>query len=194
MNARLFFIILVAFAVGGLVALPLVYGPEPGAGKVAIGGPFTLTSHEGKRVTEKDFQGKYMLVAFGYTYCPDICPGELQTISNALDALGPKADNIVPVFISVDPERDTVPQLAGYVQNFSPRIVGLTGTSEEIKAAAKVYRAFYKKEPSATPGDYAMSHSTFMYVMSPAGEYVTHFNYGITSEDMTAKLKKILGE
>lgn len=192
MDMRLFLIVLVAFAAGGLVALPVVYSPQQNIGTASVGGPFTLTTHEGKRVTEKDFQGRYMLVAFGYTYCPDICPSELQTITLALDALGPKADAIVPVFISVDPERDTVAQMASYVKNFSPRIVGLTGTPEEVKAAAMAYRAAYRKDPSANGADYAMSHTTFMYVMNPNGTYVTHFNYGTLSDDMAAKLKKIL--
>jgi protein SCO1 len=194
MDMRLFFIILVAFVAGGFVALPLLYNPQHTSGTATVGGPFALTNHDGKRVTEQDFRGKYMLVAFGYTYCPDICPSELQTITLALDALGAKADAIVPVFISVDPERDTVPQLANFVRNFSPRIVGLTGTPEEVKAAATAYRAGYKKEPSANGGDYAVSHTTFMYVMSPSGTYVTHFNYGVSAEDMTARLKKLLGD
>lgn len=193
MDMRLLFIVLGAFVAGGIVAMPLIFSPPQSASRSSVGGPFSLTTHEGKRVTEKDFQGKYMLVAFGYTYCPDICPSELQTIALTMDALGPKADGIVPVFISVDPERDSVVQMASYVKNFSPRIVGLTGTPEEVKSAATAYRAAYKKEPAPNGADYAVSHTTFMYVMSPDGTYVTHFNYGTSSEDMTAKLKKILG-
>jgi cytochrome oxidase Cu insertion factor (SCO1/SenC/PrrC family) len=194
MDMRLLFIVLGAFVAGGIVAMPLMFSTPQSASRSSVGGPFALTTHEGKRVTEKYFQGRYMLVAFGYTYCPDICPSELQTIALTLDALGPKADGIVPVFISVDPERDSVAQLAGYVKNFSPRIVGLTGTPEEVKAAATVYRAAYKKEPAPNGADYAVSHTTFMYVMGPDGTYVTHFNYGTSAEDMTAKLKKILGD
>ena len=198
MNPRLFFIILIAATIGGLAALTMFANDSPtgNTGKVLIGGPFALTNHEGKRVTNEDFRGKYMLIAFGYTYCPDICPGELQVIANAMDELGPKAGAIVPIFVSVDPQRDTVSHLADYVRNFSPRIVGLTGTEEEIKAAAKAYRVYYAKEtsPSSSPGnEYLVSHSTFIYLMNPNGEYVTHFAYGITSEEMVAKLKKYVG-
>ena len=198
MNARLFFVVIVAFAVGGLAALALFAdgGRRVTTGDVRIGGPFSLMNHDGKRVTHEDFRGKYMLIMFGYTYCPDICPGELQTIANALDELGPMADAIVPVFVTVDPQRDTVTKVGDYVKNFSPRIVGLTGTVEEIKAAAKAYRVYYAKEssPPPSPGnEYLISHSTFIYLMSPNGEYVTHFVYGVTSEQMAAKLKKYVG-
>jgi cytochrome oxidase Cu insertion factor (SCO1/SenC/PrrC family) len=198
MNPRLFFTVLIGLAVSGLIALAVYHGGTPGStnaeGKFT-GGPFSLITPEGKRVTEKDFRGKYMLLAFGYTYCPDICPSELQTIANTLDALGPKADAIVPVFITVDPERDTPAQLGRFVKNFSPRIVGLTGTPEEIKNAAAGYRGtVYRKEPSTSPGDYAMTHSTFIYVIDPQGIYVTHFVYGVTMEEMTGKLQEILGK
>src|SRR3712207_4659015 len=107
--------------------------------KALIGGPFALVDQDGQRVTEQTFRGKYTLVVFGYIYCPDICPAELQTIANALEALGPKADQVTPVFITIDPERDTVEQVAGYVKNFHPRFVGLTGTPQEIKEAARAY-------------------------------------------------------
>ncbi len=198
MNSRLFFIIIVAFAFGGLAALALFgnNGQRAGSGKVLVGGPFSLTNHEGKRVTDEDFRGKYLLIMFGYTYCPDICPGELQTITNAMEELGPAADAIVPAFVTVDPQRDTVAKVAEYVKNFSPRVVGLTGTEEEIKAAAKAYRVYFAKEPSSTPSpgnEYLISHSTFIYLMSPAGEYVTHFVYGVTPEQMVAKLRKYVG-
>lgn len=161
-----------------------------------VGGPFSLLNQDGKRVTERDFLGKYMLVAFGYTYCPDICPGELQVISNTMDQLGAAADKIVPVFISVDPQRDSVEHLREYVQNFHPKIVGLTGTPDEIKEAAKSYRVYYKKENSSdgNGSNYAMTHSTFIYLMSPTGKYVTHFNYGVTSEELTSKIRSIIPE
>ena len=110
-----------------------------------VGGPFTLTDQDGKKVSEKDFLGKYMLVFFGYTYCPDICPTELQVMTAALDSMGPEAEKIQPVFVSVDPERDTPEVLKSYVENFGPRLVGLTGTPEEIAAVAKAYRVYYAK-------------------------------------------------
>ena len=110
-----------------------------------VGGPFSLTDQDGRRVSEKDFLGKHMLVFFGYTYCPDICPTELQVMTAALDTLGPEAEKIQPVFVSVDPERDTPEVLKSYVENFGPRLIGLTGTPEEIAAIAKAYRVYYAK-------------------------------------------------
>src|SRR5690606_11015171 len=106
-------------------------------GEALVGGPFALTDHTGERVTDQDFRGRYMLVYFGYTWCPDVCPTELQVISSALDELGDKAAQIRPIFITVDPERDTVAQMADYVANFHPSFVGLTGSSEEVAAVAK---------------------------------------------------------
>jgi protein SCO1 len=163
------------------------------SGKALVGGPFTLTNDTGKQVTEKDYRGRYMLVFFGYTSCPDICPAGLQLISAAIENLGPKADRIAPLFISVDPERDTPEKLAAYVKNFNPRLVGLTGTPEEITAVTKAYKVYYKKVPNeASPGDYAMDHTSIIYLMDPSGEFVTHFTPTTTVEEMTAKLDKVL--
>lgn len=195
---QILIIIGVMFGIGALAAVAIQDRARDfenlGGKGTGVGGPFSLLNQDGKRVTERDFLGKYMLVAFGYTYCPDICPGELQVISNTLDQLGTAADKIVPVFISVDPQRDTVAHLREYVQNFHPKIVGLTGTPDEIKEAAKSYRVYYKKESSSdgNSSNYAMTHSTYIYLMSPTGKYVTHFNYGITSEELTSKLKDII--
>ena len=116
-----------------------------GTGTALVGGPFSLTDQDGRKVTDKDFLGKYMLVFFGYTYCPDICPTELQVMSAALDNLGAKADDIQPIFITFDPQRDTPEVLKQYVTNFHPRLIALTGTPEEIAVAAKAYRVFYSK-------------------------------------------------
>ena len=134
MSRRLFILISAAFLVGGAVALgffalntPQAPQPQLVSGKALIGGPFALTDHNGKRVTDKDFGGKHKLVFFGYTYCPDICPAELQVMSAAMDNLGDKAKDVTPVFITVDPERDTVEQMKSYVENFHPSLVGLTG-------------------------------------------------------------------
>ena len=111
-------------------------------GKSLVGGPFSLVDQTGKRVTDKDYRGKYMLVFFGYTNCPDICPAGLQVMSAALEKLGHRGDDIVPLFITVDPERDTPQKLAAYVKNFSPRLIGLTGSPSDVAAAAKAYRVF----------------------------------------------------
>jgi protein SCO1/2 len=134
-----------------------------------------------------------MLVFFGFTHCPDICPAELQVIAQALDKLGDKAKQVVPVFITVDPERDTPPVMAEYVKSFGPEFVGLTGSPEAIAAAAKAYRIAYTKvENRESPGDYNVDHSALVYLMDPEGRYVTHFSYSTNADQMAEKLGKIL--
>lgn len=147
------------------------------SGTALVGGPFTLTDQTGRKVTEKDFLGKYMLVFFGYTYCPDICPTELQVMSAALDSLGTKADVIQPVFITIDPQRDTPEVLKQYVGNFHPRLAGLTGTPEEIASVAKTYRVFFSRVENSASDTYLMDHSTIMYLMDPQGRFLKHFSY-----------------
>lgn len=162
-------------------------------GQALIGGPFTLTDHTGKRVTEQDYRGRFMLVMFGFTFCPDICPSELQLISAALDKLGPKGNRVVPIFISIDPERDTPSQLAMYVKSFHPRLIGLTGTPEEVAAAAKAYRVYAKKVTDAkSSAGYTMDHSALIYLMGPDGAYRTHFTPGTTVEALADRLAKLL--
>jgi protein SCO1/2 len=163
------------------------------SGTALVGGPFTLTDHTGRRVTEKDFLGKYTLIYFGYTYCPDVCPGELQLMAAALDEMGDKGDQIQPVFITVDPERDTVEHMAVYVPQFHDRLIGLTGSPEEVAAAAKAYRVYYAKvdDPDAT--EYLMDHSSILYLMGPDGGYVGHFTYGTKPDTLAAKLAQHLG-
>jgi cytochrome oxidase Cu insertion factor (SCO1/SenC/PrrC family) len=160
------------------------------SGTALVGGPFTLTDQTGRKVTDKDFLGKYMLVFFGYTYCPDICPTELQVMSAALDSLGPKADVIQPVFVTVDPQRDTPEVLKQYVGNFHPRLVGLTGTPEDIASAAKTYRVFFNKVENSGADTYLMDHSTIMYLMDPQGRFLKHFTYTTDA----AALAKALAE
>lgn len=197
MLPRILIIIAIAFAVGGLVALTSHTGGIPSAtqsGRALIGGPFTLTNQKGERVTDDTFRGKYMLVSFGYTSCPDVCPAELQLMANAMDLLGAKAEKVTPIFVTIDPERDTVAQMAGYVENFHPRMVGLTGTPEEIKEAAGAYRVYYARaEGASTASGYLMDHSTFLYLMDPQGQYVTHFPYGITREKLADAIAKAIG-
>jgi protein SCO1/2 len=133
-----------------------------------------------------------MLVFFGFTHCPDICPAGLQLISAALAKIGSKADRFVPIFVSVDPQRDTTEIVTNYVKNFDDRIVGLSGTPEEVAAVAKAYRVFYEKVPSdASAQDYNMNHTSIIYVMDPKGEYVTHFTPMNTVDDMAAKLQQL---
>ena len=200
MNSRLLAVSVAGFligAVGGAAVLVLSQGGQGPAvqtsGKALIGGPFTLVDQTGKTVTDQDFRGRYMLVFFGFTHCPDICPAELQVMSAALDALGPKADSVVPIFITLDPERDTQAAMAAYVKNFGPRFVGLTGSSEQIAAAAKAYRVAYSKfQQDKTSSDYSIDHSALVYLMGKDGEYITHFAYGTPASQMTDTLRRYL--
>lgn len=164
------------------------------AGSAAVGGPFTLTDHTGRQVTDAEYRGRWMLVYFGYTYCPDVCPTELSVMSQALDRLGPAADKVQPLFVSVDPERDTVPHLAGYVGLFNPRLVGLTGTPEQVAAAARAYRVYYAKVPvkDAGPENYTMDHSSFLYLMGPDGSFRGVYPAGTKPEAIADDLKKRL--
>jgi len=195
----LFVLVACAAGAGGYIALHYPETPQsPGAqetGKALIGGPFTLVNHKGETVTQADFIGKHMLVFFGFTHCPDVCPSKLSQISAVLDRLGPLAEEVAPVFISVDPERDTPERMAEYVSNFGERIVGLTGTPEQIKRVAKAFRVYYAKveiENSAT--GYLVDHSAFTYLMDENGEYVTHFAYGDSIETMTDRLRRELAD
>lgn len=175
--------------------------PHPAAqftAKPKIGGPFTLTDHTGKRVTEKDFLGKYMVVYFGYSYCPDVCPTELQVIVSALDKLGAKGEKITPLFITIDPERDTVEQMASYVGHFHKNLIGLTGSPEEIRQAARAYKVYYAKAKNDDPGkeradsDYLMNHSNIIYVMDPNGAFAAHFIHATDPGKLAGKLAKLL--
>jgi cytochrome oxidase Cu insertion factor (SCO1/SenC/PrrC family) len=199
---RLALYILAGLAVGAAAAVVFVPGVRErllpplnvkSVGTALVGGPFTLVDHTGKRVTDQDFRGKFMLVMFGFTFCPDVCPTELQLISAALDKLGPKADRVVPLFISIDPERDTPAQLALYVKSFHPRLVGLTGTPAELEAATKAYRVYVRKvpDPKSTAG-YTMDHSALIYVMGTDGAYRTHFTPGISVDALAERLGKML--
>ena len=139
-------------------------------GKAAVGGPFSLVDQTGKRVTDKDFRGRYMLVFFGYTNCPDICPSGLQVMSAALDKLGPRGADIVPILITLDPQHDTPQKLASYIKSFSPRLIALTGTDGDIAATAKAYRVFFQKVPDEQdPSHYSIDHSGLFYLMGKDG-------------------------
>ena len=198
MNGRLLTVIVAGFligAFGGAALLVLSRGGQGPAvqtsGKALIGGPFTLVGRDGKPVTDQAFRGKYMLVFFGFTHCPDICPAELQVMAAALDELGPKANDIIPIFITLDPERDTPMVVSDYVANFSPRFVGLTGTPEQIAEAAKAYRVVYSKfQEDKASSDYSIDHSALVYLMGKDGEYITHFAYGTPASQMTEALRR----
>lgn len=165
-------------------------GEAPLAG-ARIGGPFTLTDQNGKQVRDSDFAGKYRIVYFGYTYCPDVCPTDLARIGAALRTLDKQAPGIagkiVPLFISVDPERDTPAQLKQYVGNFHPRLIGLTGTPQQIAQVAKAYAIAYMKQP--TPSGYLMGHSEVAYLMGPDGKPITSLPLEKDSPAIVAELE-----
>lgn len=186
------FFVIALFAVGFAAAYWLGIGQEPPTyteGKALIGGPFSLIGTDGKRVTDKDFRGKLMLVFFGYTHCPDVCPTELQNMAEALDKLGPDANQVAPIFISVDPARDTPEALAAYVKNFGPRIIGLTGSADDIASAAKAYRVYFSSAEGGA-GNYTVDHSAFVYLMDREGNYLTHFMFNSPPETVAAAIKK----
>jgi len=184
----------VILAAGAFLGLGLRETPKGAAGTLlasAIGGPFHLVDQNGKTVTDADLKGKWSLIYFGYTHCPDACPTALNDISIALDDLGPKRDAVRPVFITVDPERDTPEVLKSYVTSFDAPILALTGTPQEIAQAAKDYRVYYAKHPEPG-GDYSMDHSSVIYVMDPEGRFTATFTPDSSPEDIATRLKKLL--
>jgi protein SCO1/2 len=159
---------LAATLLGGDAPAPSAGGVQMPQGMV-LGGPFRLTDHTGRAVTEADFAGRFMLVYFGFTYCPDVCPTELGIVAAAMDALGEQASRVTPVLITIDPERDTPAALADYVSRFHPAMVGLTGSPEQVAAAARAYRVFYAKVQRPDMTEYTMDHSSFIYLVGPDG-------------------------
>ena len=154
------------------------------AAAVKIGGPFTLTNHFGEKVTDSTYQGRFLLVYFGYGYCPDICTTELAYMAATLDAMGPAGTEVQPLFITLDPERDTFKFLSEYVTQFHSNFVGLTGTPAEIASVAKSYRVFYRRVESEEASEYLMDHSGFVYLMGPDGSFLTMFRGGTNPESI----------
>ena len=157
----------------------------------AIGGPFALVDGDGQAVTEAQFRGRWMMVYFGYTHCPDACPTALQDMANALDALGAKKAEVVAVFITVDPERDTPAVMKDYVAAFDSAIVPLTGSVEAVARVAREYRVYYARHPTSE-GGYDMDHSSIIYVMDRAGRFVTNFTHETPPDQMAAKLRTLV--
>lgn len=158
------------------------------SGRIAIGGPYALTDQDGKPRASTDFAGKYQLIYFGYTFCPDVCPTTLALEAAALDKLGPTQDRIVPVFITIDPARDKPDVLKKYLAAFGSRFVGLTGTDQQIAAVEKEFRVYAKKQP-VTNGTYAMDHSSVIYLMGPDGNLVSFFDEVTQPEELAKALK-----
>jgi protein SCO1/2 len=165
---------------------------ERGTNSAGFGGPFTLTASDGSTKTDESFRGRWMLIYFGYTHCPNICPMTLSAISRALDTLGSRGANVQPVYITIDPERDTPEQMGEYTRAFDPRIVGLTGTPQAIALVAKEYRVFYQKLPGRTRDDYSMMHSSYIYVMDPNGQYVTLITQSEDAAAIAERMREVL--
>jgi cytochrome oxidase Cu insertion factor (SCO1/SenC/PrrC family) len=157
-----------------------------------IGGPFALIDQNGMRRTNADFRGKLMLVYFGFTYCPDVCPTDLLQMALAMDQLGQAGEMVQPVFITVDPERDTAEHLREYMSLFHPRFVGLTGDAIAIQAAAGAYRVYYKKVERDDSSDYTVDHSAFIYLMGRDGEYLGFFPPGTSAERIAETIRPLL--
>jgi protein SCO1/2 len=163
------------------------------SGRVPVGGPFELTDQSGHRRTDADFRGKLVVLYFGYTYCPDVCPTELQSISLALDKLGAAAEAAQPLFITVDPERDTPARLADFVSSFHPRLIGLTGSLAEIRKTAIAYKTFFAKHSIATPGNYSVDHTGFIYLVSKDGRYLGFLPPGLAPGAIADAIRTRLG-
>jgi cytochrome oxidase Cu insertion factor (SCO1/SenC/PrrC family) len=162
-------------------------------GQPAIGGPFALVDQNGGTVTNETLKGKPTLIYFGYTFCPDVCPTSLLLMETAIDKLGPDAAKKVNlVFITIDPERDTQKLIKDYVTNFGPTFIGLTGTPEQVAAAARAYRVYFQKVPGKDGAPYLMDHSSIVYLLDRNGRFITHFTHEAKAEAIAAGVGKFL--
>lgn len=189
-----------AVAAAALVAFLLTLAGEKGMlgnspaqneSAADIGGPFALLGSDGQTVTDADFGDDFLLVSFGFTSCPDVCPTVLQSIGQALDLLGEDGNRLQPLFITLDPERDTPDMVGDYAKAFHPRLIGLTGSAQQIADAAGAYRVYYAKVP--TPDDdteYSIDHSAFVYLMAPDGAFLKHFSHASTPEEIAAGVRE----
>jgi protein SCO1 len=166
--------------------------PGTVSGEALVGGPFQLTDQDGNTVTDQTYQGKLKLIYFGFTFCPDACPTALGVMSAALDKLDVAAERVVPMLITVDPERDTPAVLKDYVSNFHPRMVGLTGTPEQIAQVAKAYRVYYQKVPGSAPDEYLMDHMLLIYLMDGDNKFVDSFGPNETPDQIADEIRKHL--
>lgn len=201
MRQRVLILVLVALAaVSAALAAMLIARSDRQAARqavadaVQIGGPLDLLDQDGRRLSEASLAGRFRLVYFGYTYCPDVCPLGLNTMAEALDRLPPDiAQKVQPIFVTVDPERDTPALLKEYVAAFHPRLIGLTGTVEEVEKVKRAWRVFARKaEQGRAAGDYLVDHSTFTYLMGPDGRYLAHFSHGTAPEQMAERIRAIV--
>jgi protein SCO1/2 len=191
---RILFFFSLGLFIAGVVAAYQIKQEESAHG-IAVtatdfGGPFTLVNTNNETVTEKEFEGKWRLIYFGFTYCPAICPTELQKMASALNDMGPVGEEIIPIFISVDPERDTVDVMRRYVELFHPRLIGLTGTVQQVEEAKKSYKIYSAKVKDDTMTDYTVDHSSFIYLMNPDDDLVRIFRIEDTAEEIIKITRK----
>jgi protein SCO1 len=189
---RLLTLISVLFASTSIISkIPTRAAVSP----LTIGGPFTLSTSDGRTVTDQTYRGKWLLVYFGYTFCPNSCPTTLLEVAAALKKLGPDAAQVQPLFITVDPQRDTPKVMRQYTESFDPRIVGLTGTPEQIAAAAQEYGAYYARHRTGPgTGDYVMDHSTYLYVVDPQGKFVRAFDTSASGDQIADALRESIAQ
>lgn len=190
---KMLIVALLLAAIGGVGAWTLIAenGGKPAALPDFIGGPFEMVDHTGHKVSDQDYRGRLLLVAFGFTLCPSICPTALQVMADAMDDLGGDAAKVQPLFFTVDPERDTPAVLADYVAAFHPAIVGLTGTPEQAAGAAKAYRVFYRKVDQES-GPYLMDHTAVIYLMGADGSYLTYFPHDAPGKAIAGEIRRRL--
>jgi protein SCO1 len=181
---------LVTIAIVGFIWLQVSTRSEPRADDPAFRADFELTDHQGMVQTDEDFAGRWMLVFFGFANCPDVCPTTLAEVAAVMDALGSDAVEVQPLFISIDPERDTPEQLADFVPAFDANIIGLTGTPEQIKRTSESFRVYYEKiEEAASPNGYTMGHSSQLFLFDPQAGFVGAWTYGTPAEEILSDLK-----
>lgn len=195
-NKTLLYVILILTFIAILALWPVPNASQDkqtDTSPVPIGGPFTLTDQHGNTVKDADFRGRVMLVFFGFTHCPDICPTTVSTLSKAMEALGDKANHVAPIFITVDPKRDTKEKMADYLSSFDKRIVGLTGGEEAIKKTADAYRVYFSiLSPASSDMDYMVDHSAILYMIDERGNYLRHFPYDASVAEITAAINEHL--
>lgn len=190
MNRRILLVSTLALVAAAGIGASYFVNNRKTAETLSVGGPFKLTGTDGQEVTEAALKGKYSVFFFGFTFCPDACPTALNTFSLMMAQLGPDADKVQPVFVSVDPARDTPAAMKEYLTSFDPRILGLTGTPEAVAEMARIFRVYFKK--SGEDEFYLMDHSTAIIVMNPDFEYAGVLNGAMPADEMTSRLREIM--